>query len=194
MNSTIRKIFFLLFLPAAAVFAVEAAHANARQANITDVIVTNSEKDVIVYLSLKDCFTPEMEKAVFAGITTTFIFTIELYLHRGVWFDKKISSVEIRHSMKYDNIKRTLFVSYSHRGARGEPEQFTDFTKAQRAMTDLNGVPVAELADLDRSRRYYVRIRAKLDKVPLPMDIRNTMLFSSLWYFETDWVRQDFVY
>ncbi|HET57507.1 MAG TPA: DUF4390 domain-containing protein [Deltaproteobacteria bacterium] len=193
MNSTIRKFFFLLFL-AAAVFAAGTAPVNAQQANITDVIVTNSEENVIVYLSLGNCFTPEMEEAVFAGITTTFIFTIELYRHRSIWFDKKISSVTIRHSMKYDNIKRTLFVSYSHRGVRGEPEQFTDFTKAQRAMTDLNGVPVAELADLDRGRRYYVRIRAELDKVPLPMDIKNTMLFSSLWYFETDWVRQDFVY
>lgn len=170
------------------------AGSETGRARITDFIVTNTEEEVVVYLSLKDSFTPELEEAILAGITTTFIFTIELYQQRALWFNRQAAAIEARHSIKYDSVKRTLYVSYSYKGSQREPDQFTELSRAKRAMSELSGITIAELSGLERGRPYYVRVRAKLDRVPLPMDIRATVLFSSLWYFETDWARQDFVY
>ena len=159
---------------------------------ITDFLVTNTQEQVLVYFRLKNCFTPEIEEAILAGITTTIVFTIELYRQRGLWTDKKESNLEIKHSVKYDNVKKTLYVSYSEDGK--EPEQYKEMTKAEKAMADLSGVPIASLEQLIRDKQYYVRVKAKLDKVHLPLELKNTLLFSSLWHFETEWVRQDFIY
>ncbi len=193
MNSAITKIVVPFLLVACLLFPhpVESKTGGAR---IADFIVTNTEEEVVVYLSLENGFTPELEEAVLAGITTTFIFTIELYQQRTLWFNRQAAAIEARHSIKYDSVKRTLYVSYSYKGSQREPDQFTELSRAKRAMSDLSGIPVAELSRLERGRPYYIRARAKLDRVPLPMDIRATTLFSSLWFFETDWARQDFVY
>ncbi|MDD5475842.1 MAG: DUF4390 domain-containing protein [Syntrophales bacterium] len=192
INPAVKQIFLMLLLASSILNLLAPGPAQARDASITDFFITNTEEEVLVYLRVKDCFSPEMEEAILAGITTTFLLTIELYQRRGLWFDKKESTLEVRHSLKYDNVKRILYLSHSYRS--GEPQQFTELGKAKRAMSDVSGLPVASLSSLARGQHYYVRVRAKLDKATLPMDIRSTMVFFSLWYFETDWARQDFVY
>ena len=61
-------------------------------------------------------------------------------------------------------------------------------------MADLNGVPIAQLKTLKRNEYYYVRIKAKLDKVRLPLRLEYVFFFVSLWDFETDWYRERFFY
>lgn len=159
---------------------------------IADLLVTNTQEQVLVYFKLKNAFKPEIKEAILAGITTTIIFTIELYRERSLWSDKKISSLKIKHSLKYDNIKKVLYLSYSETDK--DPEQFKELMKAEKAISDISGIPVAFLKNLVRDKHYYVRVKAQLDKVHLPLELKNTLLFSSLWHFETKWVRQDFVY
>jgi hypothetical protein len=50
------------------------------------------------------------------------------------------------------------------------------------------------LNKLERNRRYCVRVKARLDKVRLPLRMEYVFFFVSLWDFETDWYRQDFIY
>ena len=45
-----------------------------KQAQITDIIVTNNQDQLLVYFNTKGCFTPEMNKAIMSGIPTTFTF------------------------------------------------------------------------------------------------------------------------
>lgn len=184
----------MLVLAVVALSLLAPGRADARDAAIRDLFVTNTEDEVILYFRVRDTFTPAMEEAILAGITTTFVFVIELYQHRGLWLDRKEATIEVRHSLKYDSIKRTFYLSHSYLG--GEPRQFPEMemARAQRAMADVSGLPVAQLDDLVRGQPYYVRVKAKLDKASLPQDVRTTMLFFSLWNFETDWARQDFVY
>lgn len=170
------------------------AQSSAGKVEITDFLVTNTQEHVLVYCKLKNCFTPEIEEAILAGITTAFIFTVELYRQRGFWTDKREAALEIKHSVKYDSVKKTLNVSFTETGK--DPEQFKELAKAENAMADLSGVPVAPLSRLIRDNQYYIRVKAKLDKVSLPGELKNTFtfIFFSLWHFETDWFRQDFIY
>jgi hypothetical protein len=105
--------------------------------------------------------------------------------------DRKVTRVTIKHTIKYDNVKKLFYVYFD---GDKEPTSFQDFEGAKRVMADLNGIPVAQLKTLKRNESYYVRIKAKLDKVRLPLHMEYVFFFVSLWDFETDWYREGFFY
>lgn len=177
------ELSLLFFLPAMSL---------AKEANISDVILTNTEENLLAYFRVENCFTENMEEAILAGIPTTFTITMELYRERNYWTDKRESLVEIKHTIKYDTVKKIFFVVSSD--ANMKPEQFKSFEKAKIAMSDVNGTVVSPLKALRKDKNYYLRIKAELDKVRLPLHLEYVFFFVSLWDFETDWLRQDFVY
>jgi hypothetical protein len=77
---------------------------------------------------------------------------------------------------------------------RQEPEGFQDLESAKRAITELNGVVVAPVMQLQRYTPTYIMIKAKLDKVRLPLGMEYVFFFVSLWDFETDWYKQRFMF
>jgi len=167
-------------------------HGFAAEAKVADLLISNTPEHLLVYLKLENCFTEKMEEAILAGIPTTFTVILELCRERRWWFDKKVSVHEVRHTIKYDNIKKIFYVLFSEEGK--EPEQFKEFSEAKDAMAELNGVSLTPLTELTRGERYYLRAKAKLDAVRLPLHLEYVFFFVSLWDFETDWVRQTFVY
>lgn len=164
---------------------------SAENAGIRDLLVSNNANHVLVYARVTNCFTKEIEAAILAGVPTTFTFLLDLFQERSGWLDKKLSSTTVHCTIKYDNVKKLFLVS-----SDGEKEAtaFPDFEGAKRAMADLNGVPIAELKTLSRNENYYVRIKAKLDKVRLPLHLEYVFFFVSLWDFETDWYKARFFY
>ncbi|MCD6485864.1 MAG: DUF4390 domain-containing protein [Syntrophobacterales bacterium] len=180
------KIFIvlcLLFLP---------AEAFAAEAKVTDLIITNTSENLLVYLKVENCFKRDMEEAILAGIPTTFTFVLELQRERHHWFDKKESFLEVKHTIKYDNIKKIFYVVFTENDRK--PEQFKEFSKAKIAMSELNGIAFTPLRQMTKGDRYYLRVKAKLEEVRLPLHLEYVFFFVSLWDFETDWFRQEFVY
>jgi hypothetical protein len=158
----------------------------AENAEIRDLQVMSNAEQVLVYARVTNCFTKEIEAAIMAGVPTTFTFLLNLYQERSGWFDKKVSSRAVHHTIKYDIVKNTFSVSLDGEVATS----FPDFESAKRAMADLNGVPLVQIKDLDRRESYYVTLKAKLDKVRLPLRMEVVFFFVSLWDFETDWYRE----
>jgi hypothetical protein len=177
-------IFFLFFL-------LSPLFCQAETARIQDLLVTNNTTHLLVYARVTDCFTKEMEAAILAGVPTTFTFFVDLYQERRYWLDKKLVSMTVQHTIKYDNVKRLFLVSFD---GEKEPASFQDFESAKRAMADLDGVSAALLKALKRNEYYYIQIKAKLDRVRLPLHMEYIFIFVSLWDFETDWYREGFFY
>jgi len=163
----------------------------AEKAAIRDFLVTNNESHLLVYARVIDCFTARMEAAILAGVPTTFTFIIDLFRERPWWPDRKLIRLTVRHMIKYDNVKKIFHVSFD--GNR-EHSVFQDFDSAKRAMADLSGVPVVPLETLKSNEYYEIDIKAKLDKVRLPLHLEVVFFFVSLWDFETDWYRERFFY
>ncbi len=161
-------------------------------ARISDFLVTASPRDLLVHFKVKDCFTLKMEEAILAGIPTTFTFLLELYRERNLWFDQKLVSGETKHTIKYDSVKKIFYVTFNGNG-RG-PLEFKDFNSAKRAMEEVNSAALVSLGKLVKGQRYYVKAKAKLDKVRLPLHMEYVLFFVSLWDFETRWERKDFVF
>ncbi|MFZ4439131.1 MAG: DUF4390 domain-containing protein [Syntrophales bacterium] len=158
---------------------------------IRDLLVTNNASHLLVYERVTNCFTKDIEAAILAGVPTTFTFILELFQERSGWLDKKLIQTTLRHTIKYDNVKKLFYVS-----SDGEKEAtaFSDFESAKRAMADLNGVPLVPLKSLKKNAYYYVMSKVKLDKVRLPLHLEYLFFFVSLWDFETGWYREGFSY
>jgi hypothetical protein len=163
----------------------------AETAGIKDILVTNNSTHLLVYARVTHCFTKEMDAAILAGIPTTFTFLLDLYQVRSRWLDKQLIRLTVRHTIKYDNVKRLFYVTSD---GDKEPASFQDYEIAKQAMADLNGLPIALLNALKRGEYYYVQIKAKLDKVRLPLHMEYVFFFVSLWDFETDWHQEGFFY
>lgn len=164
--------------------------SSARDATIADILVTNNTENVLLYARLVNCFTKEMDAAILAGVPTTFTVILDLYRERSYWWDDKISRKVIKHTVRYDIVKKTFYVSSTEGGAT----TFQDFESAKRAMADLNGIVVSPLKQIKRNEIFYIMLRAELDKVRLPLHMENVLFFVSLWDFKTNWYWQRFVY
>jgi hypothetical protein len=164
---------------------------SAENAGVRDLFVSNNANHVLVYARLTNCFTKEIEEAILAGVPTTFTILLDLYQERSYWMDKRLVRTIISHTIKYDNVKKLFLVSIN---GEKEATAFPDFEGAKRAMADLSGVPIAQLKSLKRNEYHYVQIKAKLDKVRLPLHLEYVFFFVSLWDFETDWYRERFFY
>ncbi len=159
----------------------------SRDARITDILVTTSARHVAVYARLVNCFTKKMESAILAGAPTTFTFLLELYQERENWFDKKIAGTVVKQTVKYDNVKKIFYITST--GVK-QSSGFRDLESAKKAMSELDGAVIASVEDLQKNKTYYIKIKAKLDTVRLPMHMEYVLFFVSLWDFETDWHQQ----
>ncbi len=160
----------------------------AREAQISDVLVTQQADSITVYARVTNCFTREMQSAIMAGVPTTFTFLVDLYRERSYWPDKKIGGAVIRQTIKYDNVKKLFLLTVE--GNRN-PTTFSELESAKRAMAEMTA-HIAIPRNVDRRQgAFYVLIKAKLDKVRLPLYMEYIFFFVSLWDFETDWYRKE---
>ena len=164
----------------------------ADEATLSDIIVTNTQDDLLVFFNIQGSFTREMEEAILNGIPATFTIIIRLYRTRTIWFDASISSIRLQHTIKYDSLKNEFRVT---RSADPENELVTkDFEVAKKAMTEIRNIEVIQLKELEPGARYQLRVKAELEKVKLPLYLHYVLFFVTLWDFETDWYTIDFTY
>lgn len=164
----------------------------AAEATLSEIIVTNTQDDLLVFFDIEGSFTREMEEAILNGIPATFTIIIRLYRTRTLWFDASIADIRLEHTIKYDSLKNEFRVTRSQ-----DPENklvTKDFEAAKRAMTEIRNIEVIPLKTLEPGARYQLRVKAELEKVRLPLYLHYVLFFVSLWDFETDWYTVDFTY
>ena len=169
-----------------------AVPALAKQAYLSDFVVTNDRDHLLVYFSVNDCFTVEMNRAIDSGMNTIFTFFVKLYEKRSLWWDRKIADVKISHCIKYDNLKRV----YEVRLLETDDKIITlkDFDEAKALMASVAALKVTSLHSLQKGGHYQLRMMAELDKIKLPVFLRYLLFFVSFWDFKTDWSIIEFRY
>ena len=172
----------LLFFTLASLCQVRSSYG--REATISDFTASNSENHLLLYLTVTDWFTEEMEAAVHNGIPITFAFSIELFARRTNWPDKKITEHEFNHIMEYDSLKKEYII---HRNEKGDSKVTPSLEEAVKLMSEINGFKVLPLDELDPQTSYTLRAKAKLARKTLPLYFHYLIPFSSPWGFETEW-------
>lgn len=168
------------------------ASAMAKDAKITDIVVTNTREHLLLYFTVTDCFTDDMKKAIDNGVTTTFTFFVHLKEVRNWWWDREIADIKISHEIKYDSLKKVYEVRLSSLDDKAFLGK--NFEEAKKKMAEVVGLKVTELRNLQRGNRYQISMMAELDTIKLPFYFHYVFFFLSLWDFETDWYSVDFRY
>ena len=166
--------------------------SQGEEARLDDIVVTNTRDDLLVYFNVRDCFTPEMIKAIQNGIPNTFNFIVQLFEKNDYSLDRKIADVRVSHTIRYDSLKKTYLLVLQEK--RGKEIAVKDFEKAKKIMAEIVGLELIKLSRLRKDKKYRVRMMAELDRIELPFHLHDVLFFLSLWNFETDWYTVEFSY
>jgi len=158
--------------------------AFCQKASIKDVNVKGTNGVWKVSFDVENCFTEKMEEAIQSGIRTTFTFYIQLYQKRSWWKDRKIASVEFRHTVQYHPIQKVYQVKL---GESHSSLVASSLEEAKKLMSEVKELEIRSSSQLDPGVPAYFRIKAELDPVKLPLHLEYLFFFVSLWDFETDW-------
>ena len=171
---------------------VLASPARGQGAAIKDMVVVNSSSRLLLYLTVVNAFTDDMEKGIQNGIPATFTFYVELYRERKGWLDNELASHTFTRTLTYDNLKEEFRVAFAERENRTVTVK--TLAEAKALMTELNGYPVAPLGRLSPGSSYQLKVKASLAKKTLPLYFHYLIPFWRLWDFETDWHSLEFRY
>ena len=166
--------------------------AAAQEVGIKDIVVTNSDTDLLLYLKVVDAFTPEIVKGAQSGLPVTFTYQVRLVMERSAWTDKEIYSGTVDHTMLYDSLKKDYTLTFSERPGKRITTHSLD--EAQAMMTELAGFKVVPLDRLVPDRRYVLEVRVTLAKKSLPFNFDYLIPFGNFWDFSTDWYSVSFRY
>ena len=170
-----------------------APHAGfAQDATLTNITVSNTRDDLLLYLNLEGAFREEMKQAILSGVPSTFSFFAKLNRVRSLWFDKDIADIEVTHTIRYDNLKKEFTVTRSWKENNSEVTK--SFSDAKRWMTEIDSLIIIPLNRLEKGEQYQLRVKAEVSKKTLPFYLHYILFFVSLWDFETDWYAIDFIY
>lgn len=185
------RIFCVCLLMMLTALALPVTARTSIMPRMVDTLITSNTESVLLYARLVDCFKPEMEAAILAGVPAVFTLQLDVYQERSYVWNKHIIRKEVRRVIKYDNLKKIFSITTN---GSNQPVIFSDFESAQKAMADLNGIFVIPIAHLSKGNNYYTEIRVKFDKVRLPFNMESVLFFVSLWDFETPLYKIRFSY
>lgn len=171
----------LLFL-LASIFPARCLYA--QEASITEFTVSNSESQLVLYLTVIDCFTANMEAAIHNGIPAIFTFYVDVFRKRSNWPDKKIKEYEFDHIIEYNSLKKEYRIQ---RNEKEGSKLTASLAEAKKLMSEINGYGILPLDELEPGSSYVVRVKAKLARKTLPLYFHYLIPFISLWDFETEW-------
>ena len=157
----------------------------ASEAELTNLVVKNTQDDLLIDLKIKGVFTEDMREAVLSGIPVSFTFLINLYEVHDFWFDKKIASIATNHKIQYDALKKEYRIMRSW--GKIDPLVTKNFEKARLLMSEIDGLKVIPLTRIKKGKHYQLRVKSELNEKKIP--------FSGFpWEFETDWYTINFIY
>lgn len=191
MTSLFKRARYLAILLLSLLFVIPPA-GFSQDAILTNITVTNTRDDLLLYLNLEGAFREEMNKAILSGVPATFSFFAILNRTRNFWFDRAIADIEVSHTIVYDNLKKEFTVKRSWK--EDNPEVTKSFKEAKRWMTEITSLKIIPLNRLEKGEQYQLRVKAEVSKKTLPFYLHYILFFVSLWDFETDWYAIDFIY
>nr|WP_269750842.1 DUF4390 domain-containing protein [Desulfosalsimonas propionicica] len=187
------RFFFLILLAVFLIPAIVPAPAEAQKARLTDMVISNTRDDLLLFVTVEGAFTEQMKQAVLNGIPTSFSFIVRLEkINAFVLPNSLVAEKKVTHTIKYESLKKQFVIRRSWEENR---TLTTDsFEKARQWMSEIKSLRIAALDKLQEGKKYRIRAKARLDTVELPFYLNYIFFFVSLWDFETNWHSLEFGY
>ena len=165
-------------------FWILSLSAFCQAASIKEVDAKGNNGVWKVSFFVANCFTDKMDEAIQSGMKTAFTFYLQLYQKRNLWKDRKLASMEFRHTIRFDPIRGEYVVTF---GESQSSRVTSNLEEAKRWMAKVEEVEVRPSSQLKPGIPIELRIKAELDPVKLPFHLEYLFFFVSLWDFETKW-------
>ena len=159
----------------------------AGEERIADLTVTVERNDEIrVSAQLTRWMNPTLEEDIQNGIPKDLFYTIVLKKRIAGWFDEEISSKTIKHTIKYDVLKKQYFIT-----TREGDNTVQKVTETRQEMMDLiskvNNVKMALIKRLKTRHTYYVSVKAEMKASRLPFFLEYILFFIPVPELDTPW-------
>jgi len=177
---------------ALAIFLGTGQSAFAQNATIDELIVTNSSTDLLLFLTVNNAFTKQMEEGIKNGIPVTFSFYVKLERKRNTWLNQELISLKFDHTLSYDTLKEEYSIVRTE--LAGQTFRTKSLAEAKKNMAQLNGLTIVPLKSLMPEAGYLLKVKARLAEKTLPLYFHHVIPFLSLWDFETAWYTVEFRY
>ncbi|MBI5167062.1 MAG: DUF4390 domain-containing protein [candidate division NC10 bacterium] len=183
----LRPIMLLLAvsLGTAALFAAQDP-AEAKEARITDIIVTHNSGNLLVYATLVGAFTKEVEESMVSGTPTTFTYHLRLMKSGSFWRDQEVTSLTVRQTVTYE-LLQDEFRFERGGGADRLSRSTKSFQEVKKWMGGLEGIKVVPYQALGKEELYYIQIRAEIRSIELAFPLNYLLFFVSFFNFDTPW-------
>jgi len=141
-----------------------AEHVWAGPLRVSNLVVTNSERTLLVHLVLR--------------------FQVELWQSVSWWVDRRIAAKILERQVVYDVLTKEYRVT-AVQGEERDPYVTRDIWEAERVMSDVKALRLFPITSLSVQDLYYVRARADL-RTGTPDSFSKLMPFWSS-RIETSW-------
>ena len=91
-----------------------------KKGQIGDIMVMDDTETVLVFARLQNLVKDDTEKMIYAGVPVVCTFYLKFYQVRPYWFDRRLAQIVVRNAIKYDNVKKKIFVTTRLNGKKAE--------------------------------------------------------------------------
>jgi hypothetical protein len=184
--------FSILFFLAALTACPSVCIASPNKAEISNIQINKTGKELEASFLLIDCFNSDMEEAILNGVPTTFRILVLIEKPSLMLVKSKLADFTLQHTIRYNRLNNEFQVELPE-----HPQKVLvtrNFDEAKKWMSTVKDVPVIPTCWLNKDEEYSLKIKAELSKVELPLFLRYILFWVSLWDFETEWYTVAFLY
>ncbi len=192
MKSCIIRKSFILFFLAALAARPPVCIASPNKAEISNIEIDKTGKELEASFVLIDCFNSDMEEAILNGVPTTFRILVSVEKPSLMLVKSKVVEFTLQHTIRYNRLNNEFQVELPEHPQRILVTR--NFDEAKKWMSTVRDLPVIPTCWLDKDQEYCLKIKAELSKVELPLFLRYILFWVSLWDFETEWYTVAFLY
>lgn len=188
MNKAVQIIGFVLLM---LLGAVASARAVVDKAVVRDLVVANSNRDLLLYCQVGDVFRPEMETGVLNGIPASLTFLVTLREMKDGQPGRQLTELALNHTLSYDALREEFRLTLTE---TPEVRTCTKLERARQLLSEVNGAKVIALSSLTPGATYYLAVKVRLERKSLPLSLNYLVPFWQLGDYESDWYHVQFKY
>jgi hypothetical protein len=125
------------------------------------VVPLPRDGQVLVTFKLEQAFTEEVRAALHSGTPFSFVYKVDLRRSSAGWVDRTIKTVEVKTTVRFDNLTKKYKVIRFIDNSIEEVETIEREEVAWAWLTTrFERMPLFEKVKLETNAEYYVRVRA----------------------------------
>ncbi len=124
--------------------------------------VTLAEGRMLVSIRFENAFGPELIERIESGLPSGFTYEFELVRQRRRWWDSEVASSQLEVAAMYNAVAREYLVNFKLDGGLIESRISRDLADLEKMMTEVEGLDLFALSELEEGSRCRLRARVHL--------------------------------